>query len=303
MAVSPCMKGELKTMSENQNVRTAGDAGWHVSKYNLYARIPDSDKFAVLNLMHGLCEAYGFVELCLLNEAETLPENHPILENFAKSGFIANYDELEAIKAMNRLICRGGNSIQLTICPTMSCNFACPYCFERHRTGMMTEKVQYDAAALAERMIDALAAKNLNVTWFGGEPLLGMNVIVSLTEKLRTLAEKKNAEYSTNIITNGYLLTQEIVDTLAQCNIKSAQITLDGIGEAHDATRHLTGGGSTFERITENLRTLKIPFKVSVRHNVHKGNTDQVPELRALIEKNCAGKRKPVKILSVPCEL
>ena len=95
----------------------------------------------------------------------------------------------------------------------------------------------------------------------------------------------------------------EIVDTLNQCNIKSAQITLDGIGEAHDATRHLTGGGSTFECITENLRTLKIPFKVSVRHNVHKGNTDQVPELRALIEKNCAGKRKPVKILSVPCEL
>lgn len=52
----------------------------------------------------------------------------------------------------------------------MNCNFACPYCFERHRTGMMSEKVQADVAALAEKMIDALSAKNLNVTWFGGEP-------------------------------------------------------------------------------------------------------------------------------------
>lgn len=272
-------------MSENQNVRTAGDAGWHVSKYNLYARIPDSEKFAVVNLMRGICEAYGFVELCLLNEAESLPENHPILERFAKAGFIANYDELEALKAMGRFTCRGGNSILITICPTMSCNFACPYCFERHRTGMMSEKVQDDVAALAERMIDAFSAKGLSVTWFGGEPLLGMNIITALTEKLRALAEKKNAGYSADIITNGYLLTQKIVDTLAQCNIKSAQITLDGIGEAHDATRHLVGGGSTFERITENLRTLKIPFNVSIRHNVHKGNTDQIPVLRALVEK------------------
>lgn len=95
-----------------------------------------------------------------------------------------------------------------------------------------------------------------------------------LTEKLRTLAEKKNVKYSANIITNGYLLNQEIVDTLAQCNVKFAQITLDGIGEAHDATRHLVGGGSTFERIAESL-----------------------------YRKISGGKRKPVKILSVPCEL
>ena len=103
-------------MSENQNIRTAGQAGWHVSKYNIYARIPDSQKFVVLNLIRGICEAYSFVELCLLNDAETLPENHPILERFKKSGFIANYDELEALKAMGRLASRGGNSVLLTIC-------------------------------------------------------------------------------------------------------------------------------------------------------------------------------------------
>lgn len=240
-------------MSGNQNVGTAGEAGWHVSKYNLYARIPGSEKFAVVNLIRGICEAYSFVELCLLDEAETLPENHPIIERFAKSGFIANYDETEALKAMGRLTSRGSKIVSLTICPTMNCNFACTYCFEKHRTGIMSKKVQDDVVSLAERITDMLPAENLNVTWFGGEPLMGMNVITELTEKLRTLAEKKNMKYSADIITNGSLLNQEIVDTLVQCDIKSAQITLDGIGEFHDATRHLTGGGSTFERITEKL--------------------------------------------------
>ena len=55
----------------------------------------------------------------------------------------------------------------------------------------------------------------------------------------------------------------EIVDTLNQCNIKSAQITLDGIGEAHDAARHLVGGGSTFERITESTRETQSKFQYS----------------------------------------
>ena len=201
---------------------------------------------------------------------------------------------------MGRLTSRGSKIVSLTICPTMNCNFACTYCFEKHRTGIMSKKVQDDVVSLAERITDMLPAENLNVTWFGGEPLMGMNVITELTEKLRTLAEKKNMKYSADIITNGYLLNQEIVDTLVQCDIKSAQITLDGIGEFHDATRHLTGGGSTFERITENLRTLKIPFRISIRHNVHKENANQIPLLRALTEKLAEESGNHLKYYSSP---
>ena len=51
------------------------------------------------------------------------------------------------------------------------------------------------------------------------------------------------------------------------------------------ATRYLRGGGPTFERIVSNLRDLKIPFRVNIRHNVHEGNKHEVDNLSAFIEK------------------
>ncbi len=62
------------------------------------------------------------------------------------------------------------------------------------------------------------------------------------------------------------------------------QITLDGVGAAHDATRHLAGGGPTFERITGNLRSVKIQGRLVIRHNAHAGNMSEVEKLRTLID-------------------
>jgi len=133
----------------------------------------------------------------------------------------------------------------------------------------MSPEVQDDVVALAGRMLDASGAKDVDVSWFGGEPLLAPDVIEPLSARLMALAEERGGEYSASIITNGYLLTQDIVDMLAAAKVRSAQVTIDGMGAAHDATRRLAGGGPTFERITSNLRRLKIPFRVNVRHNVH----------------------------------
>ncbi len=98
----------------------------------------------------------------------------------------------------------------------------------------MTAEVQDDVIALAERMLDAAQKKTLHVTWFGGEPLLAADVIEALSGRMMALCEAKGAEYSAGIITNGYLLTLENEDLLARCKVKSAQITLDGVGEAID---------------------------------------------------------------------
>ena len=259
--------------------RTAGEAGWRVSRYNLAARIPDSDKVAVANLFRGTCGAYTPIEMYLLDELEGLDENHPILKRFRDRGLIVNFDELEALDTNGRIACSASDQVSLTICPTMGCNFDCPYCFENHRPGRMSQQTQDDVIALAGRMLEASRAKRLDVTWFGGEPLLMPDIIEELTGRLVALAEQRGAEYDAFIVTNGYLLTQEIADMLGRCKVKGAQITLDGVGPEHDKTRHLAGGGPTYDRIAQNLRTLKLPFKVNIRHNVHEGNRDQIEPL------------------------
>ena len=264
--------------------RTAGEAGWHVSRYNLAARILDSDKIAVANLFQGNCGAYTPIELFLLDEVETLDENHPMLKRFKERGLIVNFDELAALTALGRMACAANDAMMLTLCPTMGCNFDCPYCFENHRPGRMSRETQDDVMALAERMLKASGTKRMSVSWFGGEPLLMPDVIETLSQRLMTLAGQHGAEYEASIVTNGYLLTQEIADMLGRCKVIRAQITLDGIGPEHDRTRHLAGGGPTYKRIVQNLRTLRLPFKVNIRHNVHEGNKDQIDPLRERVQ-------------------
>ena len=164
-----------------------------------------------------------------------------------------NFDERAALYTMGRLGCTVGG-VGLTICPTIGCNFDCPDCFENHKSGKMTAEVQDDVVVLAERMLEAAREKTLHITWFGGEPLLAPDVIETLSGRLMALCTAKDARYNADIITNGYYLMQENADMLTRCRVASAQITLDGVGEAHDKTRHLAGGGATFERITDNLR-------------------------------------------------
>ena len=253
---------------------------WRASKYNLFAKIPGTDKIAGVNLYKGICGEYTPPEMYLLSEIENLPEDHPIIERFIKRGLITNHDEREALIAAGRLSSRTADKVCITICPTMGCNFDCPYCFEDHRPGRMSEKVQDDVAALTERMLNATGAKSLVIIWFGGEPLLMPDIIESLSERLMLLAEKKNVNYSSEIITNGYLLTQELVDMLVRVKVDQMQITLDGLGATHDATRHLAGGGGTFDRIAANLRELHIPFPVKVRQNVHYGNISEADQLK-----------------------
>ena len=270
-------------LTGSSKAKTAAEAGWRVSRYNLSLELPEKGRTAIVNLFRGTCKEYGLVELYLMSVLDEISEDHPIISMLAKTGVIVNFDEQAALETMGRMACADSRGVGLTICPTMGCNFDCPYCFENHKQGKMTEEVQADTAALAERLLKTSRAKSLSVTWFGGEPLLAPDVIESLSEKLMALAEEHHAEYSAGIITNGYLLTPEVVKMLEKAQVKSAQITLDGIGAAHDATRHLRGGGPTFERIVENLRQ-PIPFKVSIRHNVHEGNRDEVGQLKAFVE-------------------
>ena len=264
--------------------RTASEAGWSLSRYNLNALVPGKNVVAIANLFKGTFAEYSPLELFLLSKLDELDEHHPIIERFAKRGIITRVDELAALEMMGRVSCAEPRGFGLTICPTMACNFDCTYCFEKHRSGKMSPEVQNDVVNLARRLLKACGGKHLPVTWFGGEPMLAVDLIESMSERLMALAEEFGAEYSATIVTNGYLLTQENINILNRCKITLCQITIDGLGEMHDATRHLAGGGATFDRIIGNLRNSKIPFRICIRQNVQESNFSSVPKVKEFIE-------------------
>ena len=68
--------------------RTAGEAGWHASRYNLMAKVPGSDNVAIANLFKGTCAEYNLIEVYLLSMIEQLSERHP--PNAARYSSIAS---------------------------------------------------------------------------------------------------------------------------------------------------------------------------------------------------------------------
>lgn len=263
---------------------TAREAGWKYSKYNLFAEEPEVDKVAWLNTLSGSCSEFSKEEYLQTQRVLDLPEDDPLIAHYAKRGLITRQDETEELRKRFMETCQAHEVLNLTICPTLACNFDCPYCFEKHIPGRMTPEVMDNLVRLVQRLLEKHSFRILSILWFGGEPLLGIDIIDSLSQRLIALAEEHGLEYKAMIITNGYLLDEHAVDVLARGKVYKMQITLDGLAESHNKTRVLVNGGGTFDVITENIRRQKIPFLVDVRHNVVRENRSEIEPLRRFLE-------------------
>ena len=265
--------------------RTAAEAGWHISRYNIAAGIPGTKMTAIYNTYKRTCGEYTPIELFIMSVLDEVSEHHPLIERLARRGVIANFDEREAFELQRRVECTTAidDTVAITVCPTLACNFECPYCFATRGQGKMSPEVQDDVVALADRMLNASRARKLSITWFGGEPLMATDVIEALSPRLVEVANNHGCEYTSWIFTNGYLFDEEIVDLLLRCQVTHVHIPFDGVGATNDATRRLVGGGPTYERIMENLGLLKPPIKTLIRANVHEGNVDEIDELKQAV--------------------
>lgn len=174
----------------------------------------------------------------------------------------------------------------ITIIPTNACNLNCGYCYQNEKSETMTLKVQEQ---LINFIKDNLRNKNvLSVTWYGGEPLLAMPIIYNLSKKFIAYCEKEGIEYHARLVTNGTLLTKEIVTKLVACSIQQAQITIDGPKETHDNRRPFKGfkKGSSYKKIIEGLGYIKGRIPVSIRVNIDQINKNSYLELMADLDAN-----------------
>ena len=203
---------------------------------------------------------------------QTLIENHMITEN--------DRDEFLLYKSII-LAGRSINILNLTIAPTMDCNYSCSYCFENcKRSVYMTEEV---ISSIIKFLKNNETTKNVHVTWFGGEPLMGINQIRSLYSQMIQLSDKR---YSFSMITNGFLMSLNIIEFLKEMKLRHIQITLDGLKENHNKVKYTSNCADTFTRTIKNIDLLvsSAPdIRVDIRVNMNKENADEFAELYAFI--------------------
>lgn len=201
-------------------------------------------------------------------------------------------DELQFIIDDNKNSIRNANGfLYIVIQPSANCQLGCDYCGQTHTKDYLPTHLQ---TKLIERTRKKLLEKKypgVSVGWFGGEPLMGLNQIRSLTKEFLKLTEEFNIEYNSSIVTNGLSLKEDIfLELVNEIKVNHIEVTLDGTGEFHDNVRHTKKKEKTFDIIFNNLEKIlnredynNFNCPISIRCNVDHRNVEGVSPLIKLL--------------------
>lgn len=265
------------------------------SAYNFIWPVSDNEGFVIYNSFTGammeLDNKYQHLlseKLDMVNELDCNEEQKKVFDELVRCGFIIEdyIDELKVIKYRNNKSKYNRDTLYLTILPTFRCNLRCFYCFQdRDNNGLMSAEVQEGILQFVLKNIQGV--KNIEVLWFGGEPLMAWDIIMDLTHKLKELAKNHNCTYKALMVTNGYLFKDDYIDKLKELDIDTIQITLDGTPELHSKRKGIKGDPEqNFQFILDVIRKLlKVDIHVRLRVNIDKSNHFDMNELLDILSR------------------
>ena len=137
-----------------------------------------------------------------------------------------------------------------------TCNLNCAYCFASQgnyhgERGLMSFEV--GKQALDFLIANSGTRRNLEVDFFGGEPLMNWDVVKQLVAYGRSREEETGKHFRFTLTTNGILLDDEVTEF---CNreMHNVVLSLDGRKEVHDATRKDYAGNGSYDRIVPKFQ-------------------------------------------------
>lgn len=182
--------------------------------------------------------------------------------------------------------------LNLILLPTEKCNFRCTYCYESFDVGRMEDSVVSGVKALISNRIPEL--DSILISWFGGEPMLGMDVIEKISAHIQEEIASLNPDcfYKSNITTNGFLLSKNQASKLLKLGVKEYQISLDGDEAEHNKTRIRANGKGTYSDIVRNLLGMSEfddHFDVIIRVHFHPANLSSIEGLLSSLPEKIKG--------------
>lgn len=254
------------------------------SYYNFFFDFPEQTKKLAYNARSGSLALMDVDKYNSYNDfvqSGKAIDDENLVRDLQKGGFLIddNLNELDIMRHELYTHRYSSNHLGITIAPTLQCNLRCIYCYEKEnlKNSYMSEETQKELVALVEKQAKYLDA--LDVTWYGGEPLLAFDIIVSLTNKFLDICKRFNIQYSAGIITNGFKLNQGVASRFEELKISFAQITLDGAEETHNIRRPLRGGQPTYDKILRNIIDVADLINISIRINTDVHNKTSLDKL------------------------
>lgn len=218
------------------------------------------------------------------DEYQASSDETKYLEALKPSGFVldSQIDEARQLDHWLNQIRYNATALESLISVTYECNFACPYCIQEGIKGRklrMDEEMAKKTAVWLLHKAEHLRVEELTPTYYGGEPLMNVAAIETISKMMLNYAEKKGKIYRLRMITNGSLLTEKVLQRLLPLGFEGAKITLDGPKAVHDKKRPFVGGRSSFDVIMDNIENAIDRVGIKINFNFDHDNAKYFPAL------------------------
>ena len=233
----------------------------------------------VIDVCSGSVHSVDDLAYDVISLFENIPENQLIGDLFEKHGgkygkdeIKECYDQVAELKDAGKLFTpdvfrpiagklkeRSAGVIKaLCLHVAHTCNLNCSYCFAsqgKYHGERAVMDFETGKRALDFLVENSGTRRNLEVDFFGGEPLLNFGVIKELVAYARSIEKEKNKNFRFTLTTNGVSIDDEVIE-FANKEMHNVVLSLDGRKEIHDAFRVDYAGNGSWEKIVPKFQKL-----------------------------------------------
>ena len=237
------------------------------------------------------------------NIVKALLEKYADREDITEADVNLCYDEVSALKEKGRLFSKdnfesmagklkektAGVVKALCLHIAHTCNLNCSYCFASQ--GKYHGERAVMSYEVGKRALDFLiensgSRRNLEVDFFGGEPLLNFDVVKRLVAYAREVEKKHNKNFRFTLTTNGVLIDEDVID-FANREMANVVLSLDGRKEIHDRFRVDFAGNGSYDKIVPKFKELvraRGGKNYYMRGTFTHANPDFLKDIEAMLE-------------------
>lgn len=246
------MVHQYKLLNQNIVLDTTSGGVYSVDEmaYDTIKIFNDFDKQTVVEKIYDKYSSQGVKQ-------EEVIECYDQIVELVEKGVLFSKDTFES-KAGELKAKTSGVIKALCLHVAHTCNLNCEYCFASQ--GKYHGERALMSFEVGKRALDFLVENsgtrtNLEVDFFGGEPLMNFQVVKDLVKYARSIEKEKGKNFRFTLTTNGVLIDDDVID-FANKEMSNVVLSLDGRKEVHDRYRVDYNGQGSWEKILPKFQKL-----------------------------------------------
>ena len=217
--------------------------------------------------------AYDMIAMYEQNDKQTIVDamlaKYGEREDVSAEELSECYDDITALKEQGKLFApdtyrdkafdfKNRNTVVKALCLHVAhtCNLNCEYCFAaqgKYHGERAVMSLEVGKAAIDFLIAHSGTRRNLEVDFFGGEPLMNFDVVKETVAYARSIEKQHNKNFRFTLTTNGVLVDDEVIEW-ANRECHNVVLSLDGREEVHDRLRKTVNGKGSYATIVPKFR-------------------------------------------------